>query len=91
MQHNDAAANDDDDEYDNNAADCDDGYMMGLRYKKICEVQTRNLLDNKTSHFMTTELDYRVYNKYKIGKVTIQGSCGLHQQQRMKQLYLFQM
>ena len=66
IQHNDAAANDDDDEYDNAAADCDDDYMMGLWYYKICEVQTQNLLDNKTSHFMTKELDCRVKNKYKI-------------------------
>ncbi len=38
IQHNDAAANDNDDEYDNAADDCDDDYMMELSSKKICEV-----------------------------------------------------
>ncbi|KAH3832247.1 hypothetical protein DPMN_105528 [Dreissena polymorpha] len=52
MQHNDATAyeDDDDDAYDNAAAaGYDDDYMMGFWYKKICEVQTRNLQDNKRS------------------------------------------
>ena len=62
IQHNDAAANDDDNEYDNAADDCDDDYMMGLRSKKICEVQTPNLLDNKTilRHWILGENKTRV-------------------------------